>query len=171
MTSDLTFDEIFAVMSNASLGDPTARVRLPDDPEPDHLPTRFALALNVLLDDLAFRIQEAKAQSEVIAGAEVARRGEEKFRALLDAAPDAIVIVNRHGIIELVNAQAEKLLATPGQSCSGKPLKFSFPTGSRASTRSIGQSSSRGRRCVRWALGSSYLACAGTAPSSRLRSA
>src|SRR5882762_651446 len=76
MTMDPTFDEIFAVMSAASLGDPTARVRLPNDPQIDHLPTRFALALNVLLDDLAFRINETKAQSEVIATAEDRQKGE-----------------------------------------------------------------------------------------------
>ncbi len=51
-----SFDDIFAAMSAASVGHVTARVALPDNPQLDDVPTRFALGLNVLLDDLSFRM-------------------------------------------------------------------------------------------------------------------
>jgi PAS domain S-box-containing protein len=52
-----SFDDIFAVMSDASVGRPDARVAVPDDPQLEHPPTRLAVALNVLLDDLSFRLK------------------------------------------------------------------------------------------------------------------
>src|SRR5688572_7224136 len=60
-----TFDEIFAVLSAASIGDATARVAVPENPQLDDLATRFAIAVNLLLDDLAFRAAEAEAAHQV----------------------------------------------------------------------------------------------------------
>src|SRR5688572_20727322 len=51
-------EQIFAVMSAASGGDSGARVPIPKEPDLEDLPTRFAIALNLLLDDLAFRVSE-----------------------------------------------------------------------------------------------------------------
>jgi len=55
MTPAPTFEDVFAVMSAASVGDTSARVALPDDIDVDDPAARLAVALNLLLDDLALR--------------------------------------------------------------------------------------------------------------------
>jgi light-regulated signal transduction histidine kinase (bacteriophytochrome) len=65
MTRGPTFDQIFATMSAASVGDTGARVALPEDPTLEDTATRFAIALNLLLDDLAFQTAEAEAAHRI----------------------------------------------------------------------------------------------------------
>jgi two-component system cell cycle sensor histidine kinase/response regulator CckA len=59
-----TFENIFAVMSAATVGETKVRVALPEEPDLDDTPTRLAVALNLLLDDLAFRIAESERAEE-----------------------------------------------------------------------------------------------------------
>ncbi len=60
---------------------------------------------------------------------------ERKFRALLEAAPDAMVIVNWHGHIALVNAQAERLFGYPRREIIGLGIGELIPERYRAAHR------------------------------------
>ena len=55
------------------------------------------------------------------------RRAESKFRHLLEAAPDAMVIVNDQGIVVLSNAQTERLFGYSREELLGKPVEILVP--------------------------------------------
>lgn len=61
-----TFDEVFAVMAAATAGRHDARVDVGDAPDIQQLPTRFGMALNVLLRDLEERTAAHKVQVATI---------------------------------------------------------------------------------------------------------
>jgi PAS domain S-box-containing protein len=63
---------------------------------------------------------------------EAARSGERTFRALVEAAPDAMVIVNSRGEIVLVNSQTERLFGYDRRELLGHPVEMLIPDAQRA---------------------------------------
>ena len=55
------------------------------------------------------------------------RASAEKFRSLLESAPDAVVIADAQGRIALVNAQSERLFGRPRDKMLGQPVEMLVP--------------------------------------------
>jgi PAS domain S-box-containing protein len=114
MSEAPTFDDIFAVMSAASVGDRAARVALPDDPHLDDVATKFALALNILLDDLT--LSAADVQHELAERGRLAKR----FQIISDASREFSAATS--DINELLALVARRLGELVGDMCVIKPI-------------------------------------------------
>lgn len=58
-------------------------------------------------------------------------RAEEKFRGVLEAAPDAIVGITRDGVITLINAQAQRLFGYGREELIGQHVEMLVPDDAR----------------------------------------
>lgn len=55
------------------------------------------------------------------------RRSEERFRALMESAPDALVITDENGIVTMANRQTERLFGWKREQLIGQPIEMLMP--------------------------------------------
>ncbi|MCW5908061.1 MAG: PAS domain S-box protein [Chitinophagales bacterium] len=103
-------DEILRVSKLVAKGDFSAKAKVYSGDEIGVL----ANAFNQMATELGESISER-------------REGETKFKDLLESAPDAMVIVNREGTIQLVNRQTEKLFQFTKQEMIGGKVEMLIP--------------------------------------------
>jgi diguanylate cyclase (GGDEF)-like protein/PAS domain S-box-containing protein len=85
------------------------------------------IAINVELIGRSLRRAYRRAAARLLRRDQLVAATERKFSALLEAAPDAMVIIDWHGHIQLINAQSEKLFGWPREELLGQSLAQLIP--------------------------------------------
>jgi PAS domain S-box-containing protein len=99
-----------------------------------HLVRQRTLELENANRALQKEIQERYRMEMALCDSEV------KFRALLQSAPDAIVIIDQSGMIHLVNEQTEKIFGYSQQELIGQPVEILVPVDLRKNHQDYRQS-------------------------------
>jgi PAS domain S-box-containing protein len=76
---------------------------------------------------LEMKQQLIRQQEETVRDAERQKQSEKRFRGLLEAAPDAMVIVDLEGMVVMVNAQTEKVFGYERDDLLGKHVEQLVP--------------------------------------------
>ncbi len=119
----------------------------------------------------ALRVRKGGDRIRVALAIAPVRNTEGTVVGVVEAAPDAIVVVDRSGRIALVNAQTERLFGHARAALVGEPVERLIPSGSDTPTPSTAPGTSPTRRSGAWARTSTSTGSARTAPSFPWRSA
>jgi PAS domain-containing protein len=78
------------------------------------------------------------------------KRLEERFRLVVESAPNAIVMIGPNGLIEMVNAQTERVFGYRAMSCSANQSKYLCLSAIAPTIRGCGSRSSQLRYQGQW---------------------
>ena len=76
--------------------------------------------------------ENKRAEQEIKESEQRVRETEQFFRSVLELAPDGLMVVDDAGVVELANAQCEKLFGCPREKLIGQSLASLIPSGDEA---------------------------------------
>jgi PAS domain S-box-containing protein len=90
---------------------------------------------NIIITPLYDDSRKLKGFAKITRDLTERKKAEDRFKKLLESAPDAMVIVDQQSNIVLVNSQIEKIFFYPKEEIIGQPVELLIPQWSRAICR------------------------------------